>query len=814
MRKVALATVLAVLSISLLVTHLSRVEGYVLQGKRWLAPTAIFYVNMSGADGLWNTGFENAMARWNAATGFTFSVVRTFEDPCDGGDRRSGVGFSDMACDDAFGDNTLAVEITWTTLGTVITESNIVFNRNKTWNVYDGAYKTGQWSGISDFRRVAVHELGHSLGLDHEDDVPAIMKSVQTFGNTLIRPTSDDIAGVAAIYAAGNPPSAPTLSGPSNGLTNVSLSPTLSWISVAGATSYSLYFGTSSNPPLVQNANTLITSYNTGTLSPNTTYYWRVVARNSVGSNSSSTYRFTTMAVPPARPTLLSPSHRATDVSVTPTLQWSSAASATSYDVFFGTEVSPPLVGNTTGTSWSPGTLSGNQVYWWWVRAKNSLGETASEFQRSFRTRQTTPILGTVAPQVGIPGTTFQVTITGANLGDANSVEFSGNGIQATVVPIGQTETSLHVAITVDSNAQAGWRTLTVTNADGNSEPFDGFMVRNDGNDQEFTVDLAAGYYTAEVTLLTTTTPITLPGASAIQAEIALTPEQQAVGLVGRPSLDALAGMLYVHANDDIFVHSTMGMSFPIDIVWIDNSGKVTSVSRDAPPCPVTETECPLYEGSVQARYVLEINAGHASALGIEEGVQLSFDLPAQLIGKKAGYWGMEVLSSGRVLSGGFNLGGGYSSTSAPAFGGFLLEEVQTVEMAVNAQPLPGQEAPSLQMGVLNSLGTQIIGPIHGTTSAGLNASLLSGYYTATLSSGLGRGTFQLALAAPRFVGGVVVGGYLEDNIVGFGGFNLGTPAQVTIRLFNSTYGTAASGRVQLRLVDSAGQPVIVTQVQ
>jgi len=216
----------------------------------------------------------------------------------------------------------------------------------------------------------------------------------------------------------------------------------------------------------------------------------------------------------------------------------------------------------------------------------------------------------------------------------------------------------------------------------------------------------------------------------------------------------------------------------------------------------------------VPARHVLEINAGHALALGIEEGVQLSFDLPGQLFGKKAGYWGMEVLSSGRVLSGGFNLGGGYSSTSAPAFGGFLLEEDQTVEMAVNAQPLPGQEAPSLQMGVLNSLGTRIIGPIHGTTSAGIRASLLSGYYTTTLSSALGRGTFQLALAAPRFASGVVVGGYLEDNIVGFGGFNLGTPARVTIRLYNSTYGTAASGRVQLRLIDSAGQPVIVTQVQ
>ena len=486
---------------------------------------------------------------------------------------------------------------------------------------------------------------------------------------------------------------------------------------------------------------------------------------------------------------------------------------ATSYDVYFGTEVNPPLAENTTSTSWSPGTLKEDQGYWWWIKAKNSFGETSSEFQRGFTTI-TTPMLEAVSPQVGVPDSTIQVTITGTNLGSANSVRFSGDGIEATIVPEGRTETSLSVAITVDPDAQAGWRTVTVTTDHRNSEPFDGFVVQNEREDQEFTVDLEAGYYTAEVTLLEITTPITVPGGQAIEGEIAVTGEQQARGLVDRPSLAPLAGMLYVYANDDVFAHSTKGMSFPLDIVWIDNSRKVTFVSPNAPPCPVTETQCPLYEGSTLARYVLEINAGQAAALGIQEGVQLSFENPAQLIGKKAGYWGMEVLTAEKVLSGGFNLGGGYNSESAPGFGAFLIEEDQLIQMTVNAQPLAGQAQPAMRVSLLDSDRNTIAGPTSGTTSVGLNASLQSGFFTVALSSESGRGAFQLALAADHFSAGVVVGGYIEDSIVGFGGFNLPRPTTVTIRLYNSTYGTAASGRVQLQLKGSLGSTVAMTRMK
>ncbi len=69
-----------------------------------------------------------------------------------------------------------------------------------------------------------------------------------------------------------------------------------------------MYFGTTSSPALA--GSTSGTSYSPGTLSGSTTYYWRVVARNSAGSTSSATWSFTTASTaggPPA-PVSVTPS--------------------------------------------------------------------------------------------------------------------------------------------------------------------------------------------------------------------------------------------------------------------------------------------------------------------------------------------------------------------------------------------------------------------------------------------------------------------------------------------------------------------------
>src|SRR5262249_29264281 len=69
----------------------------------------------------------------------------------------------------------------------------------------------------------------------------------------------------------------------------------LTWTPGSGSTSSDVYFGTSSTPPFV--TNTTGGSFNPGGLLSGTKYYWRIVAKNSAGSTSSSTVSFTTQGV-------------------------------------------------------------------------------------------------------------------------------------------------------------------------------------------------------------------------------------------------------------------------------------------------------------------------------------------------------------------------------------------------------------------------------------------------------------------------------------------------------------------------------------
>ena len=188
------------------------VNAYELHDYKWPSAETTFYVNISSPHfpyirelgSLWNRAFEQAAERWNQATIFNFGIRHTYEDPCDGGTRVNGVGFaSDICGEDSFGPSgtSLAVTLNWR-IGTLQTESNIVFNSEYSWRVYDGP----AINDPIDFRRVAVHELGHALGLGHEEYARSIMAASGDLGDIIIRPQADDIAGVAALYEVATPP--------------------------------------------------------------------------------------------------------------------------------------------------------------------------------------------------------------------------------------------------------------------------------------------------------------------------------------------------------------------------------------------------------------------------------------------------------------------------------------------------------------------------------------------------------------------------------------------------------------------------------
>jgi hypothetical protein len=83
---------------------------------------------------------------------------------------------------------------------------------------------------------------------------------------------------------------------PSDGATNQSLDVDLDWEDAAGATSYTVYFGTTSPPAQVTTVST--SAYVPGTLALNTAYYWKIGANNSCGTTEGAEWSFHTTQPP------------------------------------------------------------------------------------------------------------------------------------------------------------------------------------------------------------------------------------------------------------------------------------------------------------------------------------------------------------------------------------------------------------------------------------------------------------------------------------------------------------------------------------
>lgn len=186
---------------------------------------------------------------------------------------------------------------------------------------------------------------------------------------------------------------------PSNEASNISTNIDLSWSNGGGATSYDVYFGTDGTPDSGEyQGNQTGTSFDPGSLSYNTTYYWRIDAQNLSGTTEGTVWSFTTEEKPPNPATNPTPSNSTSNVSITTNLSWSNGGGATSYDVYFGTDSSPDygeFQGNQTGNSFDPGELSYNTTYYWRIGAKNSSYTVLSSVW-SFTTEQS-PLISCIS---------------------------------------------------------------------------------------------------------------------------------------------------------------------------------------------------------------------------------------------------------------------------------------------------------------------------------------------------------------------------------------------------------------------------------
>ena len=197
-------------------------RAFSLEGEKWtLNRTVVMHLSLDGPGplqdgfGSFNESAADALNTWNAYLAhMKFAPVVGSPLPPGDSDSDNSVFFSNTVYGETFGDRVIAISLT-SSRNSVFTEGDVIFNNRENWDSYRGPLQTDL-----DFHRVALHEFGHVLGLDHPDSagqhVIAIMNSITSSIDVL---HSDDIAGAQNLYDSGPPYRS---SNPSPNLVNLS----------------------------------------------------------------------------------------------------------------------------------------------------------------------------------------------------------------------------------------------------------------------------------------------------------------------------------------------------------------------------------------------------------------------------------------------------------------------------------------------------------------------------------------------------------------------------------------------------------------
>ncbi len=107
-------------------------------------------------------------------------------------------------------------------------------------------------------------------------------------------------------------------------------------------------------------------------------------------------------------------------------------------------------------------------------------------------------------------------------------------------------------------------------------------------------------------------------GAASFAVEIADDAAERAQGLMNRSSMPMGQGVLFVYERPQPVSFWMRNTLIPLDMIFVDQSGRVTRVHEEA--VPLDETPIP---GGDDVLVVLEINGGLAERIGIEEGDEM-----------------------------------------------------------------------------------------------------------------------------------------------------------------------------------------------
>ena len=110
-----------------------------------------------------------------------------------------------------------------------------------------------------------------------------------------------------------------------------------------------------------------------------------------------------------------------------------------------------------------------------------------------------------------------------------------------------------------------------------------------------------------------------------VAVEIADTPAEREQGLMGRTTLAADAGMVFVFPEDHRGPFWMKDTLIPLSIAFYAADGRILKI-LDMEPCKADP--CPLYDPGVSYRGAFEVNKGAFAGWGISEGDRLRITSP------------------------------------------------------------------------------------------------------------------------------------------------------------------------------------------
>ncbi len=111
-------------------------------------------------------------------------------------------------------------------------------------------------------------------------------------------------------------------------------------------------------------------------------------------------------------------------------------------------------------------------------------------------------------------------------------------------------------------------------------------------------------------------------GGERFAVEVMKDDASRARGLMFRDRLEPGTGMLFIHEDTQNLAYWMKNTRIPLDILYFDEQRRLVSQQRNVPPCSAGD-RCPNYPSKAPARYVLELNAGEATRLGLADGAEL-----------------------------------------------------------------------------------------------------------------------------------------------------------------------------------------------